>query len=313
MKKTVQNLDVLDLTRSNSILWLGNGINRAFQSDSWEKIITDVMDKNKVEATYEDIKSMPANMQIIVASNDNVNVEMKHLSSQINELCLDEQLMTFLKNYLLDTDISTIITTNYSYEIERAIYDNYSFAPTNISRKISKEVTATERSSLLYNYNNLLYNSKPKNIWHIHGENCSPTKMIMGNYYYGKLLYRIQEYIGKRMSVLKTAYEKKTAIKPLSWIDYFLLCDVYVLGFGMDMSEVDFWWLVCCKKRNFPDTNVWVYEANISESIAKQKLLDAYNVKIKSEENIKGNEEYKRFYINCCNDIKEMINMHKVN
>lgn len=307
MKKTVLQLEKLDLSKPNSVLWLGNGINRTFQGDSWEAIIKTEMEKNDIDTNYEDIKNMPANMQIIVATNDNVDKEMKNLSSKINTLCDNEQLMEYMNKYLLNINVSTIITTNYSYEIECAIECDYSFSPMNSSRKTTREVTKTERNSMLFSYNHLKYKEHEKNIWHIHGETCTPTSMIMGNYYYGKLLYRIQDYIGKRMQVLKPAYERKEEVTPQSWIDYFLLCDVYVMGFGMDISEIDFWWLVCCKKRNFPNTKVFVFEANISENIAKQKLLEAYAVSVETDTFEKTNENFKRYYMKCYDELIQKI------
>ena len=39
MKKTVMQLNKLDLSKSNPVLWLGNGVNRTFQGDSWEEIV----------------------------------------------------------------------------------------------------------------------------------------------------------------------------------------------------------------------------------------------------------------------------------
>ena len=34
-----------------------------------------------------------------------------------------------------------------------------------------------------------------------------------------------------------------------SWIDKFILDDVYFLGFGLDYSEIDLWWLLQRKHR----------------------------------------------------------------
>ena len=307
MKKTVMQLEKLDLSKTNPVLWLGNGVNRTFQGDSWEEIVETELKKCDVDVKYNDIKNLPVNMQIVVATNDNVDTEMKALAVKINELCDNQQLMEYMNKYLLDIDVSTIITTNYSYEIECAIDGNYSFSPLNSSRKTTKQVTKTERNSMLFNYNHLMHKGHEKNIWHIHGETCIPNSMIMGSYYYGKLLYRIQDYIRKRMCVLKPAYKNKEEIIPQSWIDYFLLCDVYVMGFGMDMSEIDFWWLVCCKKRNFPDTKVYVCESNISENMAKQKLLEAYAVYVSTDTFEKNNDNFKKYYMKCYHELIQKL------
>ena len=94
----------------------------------------------------------------------------------------------------------------------------------------------------------------------IHGEARKPDSMIIGNYYYGKLLRRCVERLDgdfsnenphqrSRTGRSKTDYFKinKSQNRPIkvgSWIDAFVLGDVYVLGFGLDFSEVDIWWLL---------------------------------------------------------------------
>ena len=75
----------------------------------------------------------------------------------------------------------------------------------------------------------------------------------------------------------------------------------------MDMSEIDFWWIVCCKKRNFPDTKVYVCESNISENMAKQKLLEAYAVSVSTDTFEKNNDNYKKYYMKCYHELIQKL------
>jgi hypothetical protein len=90
--------------------------------------------------------------------------------------------------------------------------------------------------------------------------------MILGHYYYGKLLRRcvaridgtkeITEdkkpaYHGKEKEFTRNIKAKRSQ-KIGSWIDAFVLGDVYILGFGLDFSEADLWWLIEYK-RNHPE------------------------------------------------------------
>ena len=105
-------------------------------------------------------------------------------------------------------------------------------------------------------------------VWHIHGEARKPDSMIIGNYFYSKLLRRCVErldgfsgaedgskkkYSGTTKTNSFTALKKQNKkIKVGSWIDAFVLGDVYMLGFGLDLSESDIWWLIEYKA-NHPD------------------------------------------------------------
>ena len=82
-------------------------------------------------------------------------------------------------------------------------------------------------------------------IWHIHGEAARHNTMVLGHYYYGKLLAKMQQYISLLMSRYKARAAKRQSMELRSWLDYFILGDIYSLGFGFDPSEMDMWWLLC--------------------------------------------------------------------
>lgn len=84
-----------------------------------------------------------------------------------------------------------------------------------------------------------------------------------------------------------------------------MLSDVYMLGFGMDMSEADIWYLVCCKKRNFPDTKVYFYTPERKDDNALPKvnrlLMESYNMTIIRYKMTDDN--YKAYYLKCIKNI----------
>ena len=89
-----------------------------------------------------------------------------------------------------------------------------------------------------------------------------------------------------------------------SWIDYFMICDVHMLGFSMDPAETDLWWLLCCKKRHCPESKVYFYEPNQKYILNTEKelLMKVYGVEIRTQKEFKGN--YKDFYIKSLSAIK---------
>ena len=95
---------------------------------------------------------------------------------------------------------------------------------------------------------------------------------------------------------------KKTGqFTPQSWVDYFMLGNVYIVGLGLDPSEADLWWLINCKKRHKNDLcggEIHWFEPNLESknSFAKKALAEAYDIKCHTR--AIGKREYKTYYRN---------------
>ena len=88
-----------------------------------------------------------------------------------------------------------------------------------------------------------------------------------------------------------------------SWVDHFMLDDLYILGFGMDLSEADLWWLLCCKKRHFPEKENFLFIPKKDLSDEKGLLLKTYGVNVITDKVI----DYKEYYRKTVNEIDKMI------
>ena len=158
---------------------------------------------------------------------------------------------------LIRDNFDYVLTTNYSYEIEAAILNRRNLSESQISRIMHfHEVDHAQTQFLVNTFNDA--DGVP--VWHVHGEARKPDSMIIGSYYYGKLLRRCVERLdgsaepeeeGKKRysrssktNLFKALTKQEKAIKIGSWIDAFVLGDVYMLGFGLDFSETDIWWLL---------------------------------------------------------------------
>jgi hypothetical protein len=77
--------------------------------------------------------------------------------------------------------------------------------------------------------------------------------------------------------------------------NFFMLGNVYIVGLGMSLSEMDLWRLINCKKRNFPDKKVTLYKPDIQ---TEEKLLaEAYGVIVITD----GNDgDYCAYYSDVC-------------
>ena len=64
-------------SRRPQVLLVGNGINLAFNDPSWENMIQDQLQISGINLQYEDIKRIPPTMQIVIATQDQVNLRLK--------------------------------------------------------------------------------------------------------------------------------------------------------------------------------------------------------------------------------------------
>lgn len=174
-----------------------------------------------------------------------------------------------------------IFTTNYSYCIEKAFCPDKDFSKSKV------------RSNMRFNFNSELNNGVPKKeinyrlhsgylikksagkdigIWHIHGESSVPRGIIVGHDRYGRLLSRI-------VTICSTQKYGKDSNKPTlrqftSWPELFLYGDVYIIGLGFQLCEIDLWWLLRRKHRErYADGKVYFYDNSTDENNTYRNLL----------------------------------------
>lgn len=271
------------------VLLLGNGINRSYGFASWDSLIESIQTKDLTLEETKSLKNVPYPLQPVILTDDHLGTQMKKISIALSELKAlpEEEEMLCL---FAELPIDGILTANYTYELEKSLEQNFKCLP---SRKC-KERKAVYTESGKYNIEQLhtcfLIEEYPS-IWHIHGEAARHRTMVLGHYYYGKLLAKMQQYISNLMARYKSKSKMKQGMEMRSWIDYFMLGDVFIVGLGMALSELDLWWLINCKKRHFPERKVILYKPDIKP---EEKLLaEAYGVIV---ETAGYNGDYKAYY-----------------
>lgn len=280
------------------LLLIGNGVNRCFEKDSWGKAIENVRKRYGVSLTYDKIKELPYNMQIVAASGDNVDDAMAGYCADLCRDVISDENREFLLS--ITDGFDDILTTNYSFELEQALGVKPSAASYRRASEQARDgLTKRQKQMNIHKY----HNAGGKRIWHIHGDAAAPSSVVMGHYYYGKLLRAIQE----RVSEFVPGYMGKTArgltYEPSSWVDMFLIDDVYVIGCALDLCEYDLYYLLCCKKRRNNGSTVTYIIKDGEELGAEKKLMfDAYNVKVKK---IKA-ADYKEFYIKAAEYVRSV-------
>ena len=264
------------MKNNKRVLFAGNGVAmRMGAANSWDKIISDLAKKYTPQADPGLLKKLPYNMQIVAATHDNVDKSMVELCQKLRGITLDEKQKAFGRR-ILELPFDRIITTNYTYELEHSVSENKVFRCRYFDKK-------RERDMSLFGYIPVTVGEEEKQIWHIHGHACAPNSVIMGHYFYGKLLSSIQSYISTMLKGWRMRQNLGHDFEIRSWVDSFMTDDVYMVGFGMDLCEADIWWLACCKKRHFPDSRIYFYvpEWDLPKDDPRRILMNAYGIVIR--------------------------------
>ena len=287
------------------VLLLGNGINRAFNSDSWDDLLNSI-DRRADCYDIGDYRC-PETLKAILITEDNVDKALQSQKERLGNLGTEksEKQMQLLRR-LLSAGFDEILTTNYSYELETAALGQDKVNERSLRRMQghTDEVSRCETSLMLHTYNSVKLDGRERRIWHVHGEARKPDSMILGAYYYGNLL-------GKMIGLNKKRgyyYSLPQPLKIRSWTDAVILGDVYILGFGMGFAESDMWWLLNRKKMEGTSVGkTYFYELKPKNDInrAKMDLLKLMNVEV-IYKSVSGND-WKSVYEWAVGDIEKRL------
>jgi len=327
---------------------VGNGINQCFDNVciSWGALL-DELTVNKSDITKFKDSNMPYPLQIVARTRNNVHNTLKEklgkdcderLHNTLYGVIQSQEQMDFLQK-LLGLPVQDIMTTNYGFEMEaasigvikKALSHNQlqkmtSFFPKD-EGKADQKTGRAEGRYFIRTFLGTQYNGMEKRIWHVHGHAKNKSSIIIGHHYYANQLYYMKKYSDENGNKYMKNQEKGVNTNIRSWIDAFILNDVYVLGFGYDYSEMDLWWLLERKRREKADVGKVYYYTPKKKSDKNDAtvldLLDAHGVEIrdmgfempdygKGEKcNSCKNRKYQEFYLEAIQDIENNIKSGK--
>ena len=292
--------------KTPQVLLLGNGLNRAYQGTGWGELIESIWTNKRIAS--QGVHDAPFPLQAVIATDDSLNKKLKEKPDAFYGGESIDEIRAPIEQ-LLDIRFDHILTTNYSYEIERVACPSVG-RDGKYCKKLMTHTNArntAESKYLLHTYNQIPYKGFVNKIWHIHGEIRKPQSVVLGHYYYGNLLGRYIAELDKRKYGQELRQKKHMPPIMNSWIDAFIMGDVYVLGFGYDFSELDMWWLLNRKKREKArHGKVIFYEPSFGQEL-KLSLLDTYSVQIQNMGFRTENPDYKAFYELAISDIQERV------
>lgn len=305
-----------NINRMPQVLLLGNGINRSFGGKSWQNLIDVINVRTDVDSKALDRHNVPFPLQAVLVTNNDIKSAMENNKAAFDgALETGEQKSALQK--LLSFGFDDILTTNYTYELECAAFDCPTVSDSKLKRISESTVGKVEGQYLIHSYNRVRFGKTENRVWHIHGECRKPNSMILGHYWYANQLARMKK---ESDSAGDSYYRRQTEGRaPIldSWIDSFILGDVYVLGFGFDFSEIDLWWLLNRKQREKADTGkVYFYEMSGEENYEKTELLRLFGaepadlgMKVPDKDDPLISEKYKKFYTEAIGDIERRMRM----
>ena len=262
--------------RRPKVLLLGNGMNRVFGGASWSGLLEKI---NRTDFTADQVKGIPFPMQAVLLSKDHVDVSLHDLQRELTHCEVHPWLSEQLQR-LLAMPFDCILTPNFTYEIQCAVMPDFvDHAPRYLTH--TSAVPLAEKGFMLHTYYNLPVAARTLPLFHIHAEARLPDTVLLRHYYYGNLLFCCDEYLTRRAPACRyPLWVGGGEMEALSWLDYFILGDVYSLGFGFDTSEMDLWWLLCRKKRERADHGeLYFFEPERKSALTKKALLEAYQAK----------------------------------
>lgn len=232
---------LIETNKPPKVLFVGNGVLLLNKGTCWSELFRRL---NPDEASIPGICNIPFAMRPEAVRGTDVEEVQRLTAASISS----DMPHDILKR-LVFMNFDAILTTNYTYEIEDALTEG----KWNESRRKNCHTTLYGSPHVRYNtYKcNLVKDIKGREVpvFHVHGEKNRKHSLVLSYYSYADAVYHLIEMNKRRKNEYEEHQITGTPVACQGWLDYFLLGEVYAIGFGFDLSEFDIWWAVERKSR----------------------------------------------------------------
>ena len=244
--KTLPRYDInLAAQHYPRVLLLGNGILRLRGGVSWEALLSRIALNDEIPDDV--LRDIPLAMRVEALCGVDVEGARLRAGAEFEPL---EACVTDTLKRLLRLPWDCVLTTNYTYEAEGVLLGQDRFGKEDRRRTLAcMDGSVYRRDNLHFCYIIERKGLPPLPVWHVHGDLGRPDSMILSYYSYAKAISRLQKYNRQLKNAFQDAVEARRLVTPRSWTDWFILGDVYSVGFGYDFSEFDLWWAAERKAR----------------------------------------------------------------
>ena len=285
MRKQIE----MDLVSVPKVLLVGNGVLRLGKCMSWNELLQGIA----LQPTHgSNLENVPMAMRPECICGVNVDEVQRRTANVIRDGMPDDTC--FLKR-LVSLPFDAILTTNYTYEIEQDLTGK----PWNDQAR-KKAFVALDGNTHVRNNTcvcNFITTADGRGIpvFHIHGEKYRKHSMILSYYSYANAVSSLISLNKHRGNTYQEKQEQNEKLSCLSWLDYFIMGEIYSVGFGFDTSEFDIWWAIERKARekakhgklhafmidreqqSIPQKALFdAMSVNMHQYIVKQAFLDSY-------------------------------------
>ena len=283
------------------VLLLGNGILRLRGGVSWEALLSRIAVNDDIQDDV--LREIPMAMRVEALCGADVEGARLRAAGEFEPI---DACVTDTLRRLLSLPWDCVLTTNYTYEAEGVMLNRSRFGREDRSRMlVCMNGSVLRRDNLHFCYIMERKGLPPLPVWHIHGDLGRPESMILSYYSYAKAISRLQKYNRKLKNAFQEAVEARRTISPLSWSDWFILGDVYSVGFGYDFSEFDLWWAAERKAReNAAVGRLIAYQDRQEKSDPVCALLKSIGAEVVR---VRDYDDYTQFYSIVIDDIEERI------
>ncbi|MBR3860690.1 MAG: hypothetical protein IKM84_02250 [Oscillospiraceae bacterium] len=290
------------------VLLIGNGLERTEGQPDWDALLDALVCPGRAPLTQAEREALPFPLLYQLLSTPDpapARLEPEDVTAEEQRLAKALALLESRSNPLLDRlpqlGADHILSTNYSYCLEKAFYRrlDFSYGAARSGKRFSLLPPEEAKRELSYRLHTgyLAKNAdrSPVGLWHIHGETTVPRGVVVGHDRYGRLLSRMVRVCGS-----ETVHSLETEARPFrSWPELFLFGDVYVLGQGFALCEHDLWWLLRRKQRErYADGTVYFYDNEDPaqpKTALRNRLLLAHGVRLNPDlDRVPG--DYAAFY-----------------
>jgi len=226
----------------------GNGLNYLSKNSiSWQELLNKIKGDNLFEngklpntMIYErSIIGNPISFDTLTQKEEKIKGEIADLFRNFSGNKYFEKLASI--------NVGNFLTTNYDYAALQTYESNPDY---KIINKSTEDIYSIRRHKEIY------FKKKLKSrIWHIHGEIDIPPSIMLGldhycgsvakidNYVKGRYEYQVDKKSIKTPSIIEKL-EDQSKFDQSSWIELLFNTDVYIIGLGLDFSEIDLWWIL---------------------------------------------------------------------
>lgn len=281
-----------DIKYMENTLFLGNGFSRSIFNNmpSWSDLFEGANNSiNNNTILYEIARLKAGN------NGDNEEEVKTQIIEKINikftsdDIKKDIRYIDGFGKFLSENHVNNIITTNYDKGIEFILCQmcGYEEATHNDN---DAELIYSIRANKSFENKELRHTIK---LWKIHGDVDRIKSVTLGFDQYCGALSKLNNYVKGKYGSSKSTNQQNTCNVPMkdkcknqnfdgiSWAELFFKTNIYIVGFGMDFSEIDIWWLLNKRARfmleieGIENTINYLYNTNYETPEKKPAVFDA--------------------------------------